>query len=360
VSAPVAVLCSFRLGGTDGVSIEAAKWEWALGEVGFSTRRVAGELSDGLRPDDVWVPFLAIDPHPSARPEPDVLAAALAGADLVVVENLCSLPLNETASTTTARVLDEHDGRVLFHHHDLPWEREHLAHLDAFPPRRPGSLHVTINDQARLALAARGLDAVTIRNAFDLEPLPGDRAGTRAHFGFAERERVLLQPTRAIARKAVPRALAFAEQLALLLPDPVRFWLTGPAEDGYGPELDRLLERAVIPVTVGRAARSADAYAAGDAVVFPSTWEGFGNPVIESVIARRPLVTADYPVLNELLSLGFEFFSVDDPAALASWLAHPATGRLDANVEVARRHFDLHDLPSRIAAACATVGWNEW
>ena len=26
---------SFRLGGTDGVAIEAAKWEWALRELGF-------------------------------------------------------------------------------------------------------------------------------------------------------------------------------------------------------------------------------------------------------------------------------------------------------------------------------------
>ena len=158
MSTPVAVLCSFRLGGTDGVSIEAAKWEWALRTLGFATRRVAGELVDGLRPDDVWLPFLAIDPQPGACLNADVLAAALAGADLVVVENLCSLPLNETASTATAEVLDAHDGRVVFHHHDLPWEREHLAHLDSFPPRRRDSLHVTINDQARRALAARGID----------------------------------------------------------------------------------------------------------------------------------------------------------------------------------------------------------
>jgi glycosyltransferase involved in cell wall biosynthesis len=360
VSAPVAVFCSFRLGGSDGVSIEATKWEWAFRELGFSTRRVAGEFDGGLRPDDVWAPFLAIEPHPSAVPERDVLAAALAGADLVVVENLCSLPLNEAASTTTAEVLEAHDGRVLFHHHDLPWERQHLAHLDAFPPRRPGSLHVTINDRARRALADRGVDAVTIRNAFDLAPLPGDREATRAHFGFGAHETVLLQPTRAIARKAVPRALAFAEQISQLIGGPVRFWLTGPAEDGYGPELDRLLEHAPIPVTVGRAPRSVDAYAAAEAVVFPSTWEGFGNPVIESVIARRPLVTARYPVLDELLALGFEFFSVDEPAALASWLEDPQTARLDANIEVARRHLDLRDLPDRISAACATVGWDEW
>jgi glycosyltransferase involved in cell wall biosynthesis len=361
VSAPVAVFCSYRFGGTDGVSIESTKWEWALRELGFSTRRVAGELADGLRPDDSWIPFLAIDPAPGAPVEPDALSAALVGADVVVVENLCSLPMNEVAATTTATVLADHPGRVLFHHHDLPWERPNLAHLDQFPPRRPNSLHVTISDQARRSLEERGFDhAVTIRNAFDLDPPAGDRAGTRAIFGFSDDELVLLQPTRAIARKEIPRAIAFAEEIGVLVDDRVRYWITGPAEDGYGPELERMLARAAIPVTVGRAPRPFDAYAAADAVLFPSSWEGFGNPVIESVVAERPLVTGHYAVLDELLALGFDFFSIDDPPSLASWLARPDRARLESNLAVARAHFDLRELPSRIAHACSAVGWNEW
>src|SRR5438132_10608682 len=96
---PTAVFVSYRLGGTDGVSVEARKWEWALRRLGFATRRLAGELSDGLRPDDTWVPSLAIDPVAGTAPEHDAVAAALAGADLVVVENVCSLPLNVDASS---------------------------------------------------------------------------------------------------------------------------------------------------------------------------------------------------------------------------------------------------------------------
>ena len=46
---PTAAIVSFRLGGTDGVAIEAAKWEWALRERGFDTFSVAGaELPDLL------------------------------------------------------------------------------------------------------------------------------------------------------------------------------------------------------------------------------------------------------------------------------------------------------------------------
>ena len=195
---PVAVQVSFRLGGADGVAVEARKWEWALGELGFRVRRVAGELDDGLRPDDAWLPFLAIDPVDGAAPEPDALAAALAGAQLVIVENLCSLPLNPDASTTTAAVLAAHPGAVVFHHHDLPWQRPGLFTPDGIPPHRDNSMHVTINDYSRVQLENRGFDAVTLRNAFDLDPIRGDRDATRAAFGFAPDDLVLLQPTRAI------------------------------------------------------------------------------------------------------------------------------------------------------------------
>ena len=57
MAAPEAVVVSYRLGGADGVAIEAAKWEWALRELGFTVRRVAGEF-ELLRPDDAWLPFL--------------------------------------------------------------------------------------------------------------------------------------------------------------------------------------------------------------------------------------------------------------------------------------------------------------
>ena len=44
------VQLSFRLGGADGVAVEARKWAWALGELGFEVRRVAGEIDDGRAP----------------------------------------------------------------------------------------------------------------------------------------------------------------------------------------------------------------------------------------------------------------------------------------------------------------------
>ena len=58
--APQAATISFRLGGDDGVSVEARKWESALRELGFETRRIAGEIEDAGRTEDVSVPGLAI------------------------------------------------------------------------------------------------------------------------------------------------------------------------------------------------------------------------------------------------------------------------------------------------------------
>src|SRR5215211_2448683 len=288
------------------------------------------------------------------------LATALAGADLVVVENICSLPINVHASSAASDALAGLRGAEVVDHHGVPWQRTVLASGRGLPHELPGALHVVVNDRSRGELAARGITAHTIRNTFDFDAPPGDRDTTRADLGVADDELVVLQPTRAIARKNVPGGVRFAEALAGFVPDRrVVYWLTGPAEDGYDRTLVRTMATTPLRVVHGRTARPADAYATADVVVFPSTWEGFGNPVIESVVARRPLAVHRYPVLDEILT-GLRVFSVEDPAEVAAWLQAPDRALLDANREVAGRDLSLGDLPGRLDTRFAANGWISW
>jgi mannosylglucosylglycerate synthase len=359
-----AVTISFRLGGDDGVSVEAHKWEWALRELGFETRRVAGTIEGAGREGDVVVPTLAIDA--TTPPDERAVARAIDGADLLVVDNICSLPLNLDAARAVGRVAEGHRGRVLLRHHDLPWQRRSLTSLeDEFPPAIGGALHATVNLRSRRELEARGYSGTTtVHNYFNLDPPAADRDTTRAAFGFADDEFVCLQPARAIERKNVPGGLRFAQRLRALSPDrELRYWLSGPAEDGYAPTLERIVERADIPMTLGRAAHACDAYAAADLVVFPSTWEGFGNPVIESIAYRRTCVAYPYPVLAEIIAAGVRVFSTERPEQVVQFLAEPSAVHdryFDVNLHRARISFSITELPAAIDHAFSAHGWLSW
>ena len=98
-----------------------------------------------------------------------------------------------------------------------------------------------------------------------------------------------------------------------------------------------------------------DAYAAADVVTFPSTWEGFGNPVVESAIHRRPLAIARYPVAEELAQFGFRWLDAADPIAVRRWLDAPDDGWLDHNQDVARKHFSLTVLDAALAGLVGGV-----
>ena len=113
-------------------------------------------------------------------------------------------------------------------------------------------------------------------------------------------------------------------------------------------------------MTIGRAASASDAYAAADVILFPSTWEGFGNPVIESIAHRRPIVVGTYPVLDELRAFGVQLLSIDDPASVQAWLDAPDPAVLEQNVALVRPHCSLADLPRRIEGAFAARGWARW
>jgi len=221
-------------------------------------------------------------------PDPDELAHALVDVDVAVVANVLSLPLHLGAGEALAAVL--HGRRAVLHHHDLPWERG--IEVEHWPPTDPRWRHVAISELGRRGLADRGIGATVVRNATDVDVAPGDRMRTRAALDVASDERLYLHPVRAIERKDIPRALAIAAA------DGATYWLTGPAEEGYA--VDDVLAAARTRVIHRAVDDMADAYAACDAVLLPSRWEGFGQPLLEAAVHGRPVLGADYPVALEL------------------------------------------------------------
>jgi glycosyltransferase involved in cell wall biosynthesis len=203
---------------------------------------------------------------------------------------------------------------------------------------------VTINDLARRALLARrGIAATTVYHGFNERPCPEQRDAVRRRLKVGG-EPLVLQPTRAIARKGIDIGLALTAAVG------GTYWLTGPAEDGYQGELDALLAGGRVPVRrrLPFGVQMAGAYAACDAVVLPSSWEGFGLPLIEAALHRKPIAVGAFPVARELAAFGFRWFDAGDPAPLREWLADPDPGLLDHNEAIARAHFDIGALARRL------------
>ena len=342
-------IVSFRLGLTDGVSIVADSWAEALRGFGFDVVTVAGE-----GPVDRTVNGLAID---AVEPPPlSDVEDALSDADLVVVENLGTIPLNLAASRVVAEVLR---GRpALFHHHDPPWQRDHFVHINELPMRDAAWRHVTINHLTEIEMRERGIEATTIYNGFDTRSIDVEtrRRATRATLDVDDAERLFAHPVRAIDRKGVAEAIALCEALD------ATYWLLGGAEFGFGPELDRLVRAARCRVIHHPLPLSPDIYAAPDAVVFPSTWEGFGNPPIEASLAGLPVAIGPYPVGTELRSLGFRWFDADDPQSLGDFLELDPTNPkrqdlLRHNRALAIEHFSLEVMTANLRALLDEAGW---
>ncbi|MBN1936882.1 MAG: glycosyltransferase family 1 protein, partial [Anaerolineae bacterium] len=241
---------SGRLAGTDGVSLETAKWADVLGALGHRVFYCAGELeADGppglLEPrmyfhteEADWIfehAYGATHTHPELRPRIDTLTAFLKkrlyhfiqefDIDLLIPENALTIPIQISLAVALTEVIAETGIPTIAHHHDFYWERQVYRTnciqdiLDrCFPPRLPSIRHTVINSAARRALQARlGLDAVVIPNVFDFAvPPPGIddyNADLREAIGLTPDDILILQPTRIIARKGIELAIELVGRL---------------------------------------------------------------------------------------------------------------------------------------------------
>ncbi len=147
--------------------------------------------------------------------------------EILIVENALTIPLNLPLGLAVTEFIAETGYPAIAHHHDFYWERQrfqvncvgdYLA--AAFPPNLPSIRHVVINSlQAQQIASRHSLTSRVIPNVMDFDsppPPPDAYAQTvRADLGIADGEYFFLQPTRVIQRKGIEYAIELVRRLDL-------------------------------------------------------------------------------------------------------------------------------------------------
>lgn len=242
---------STRFAGSDGVSLESAKWAEVLRGYHHDIFWYAGRL-DRPSEESMCVPEAFF-----AHPENEWISRRIWGGNvrerlvtqrirdmaeylketlyefvdrfdvtLLVVENALSIPMHLPLGAALTEFLAETRLPAIGHHHDFYWERSRYAlnavHdlLDAcFPPRDPNLRHVVINQAALEELSwRRGVPSMLIPNVLDFEKPPRrlPRSATRElrhRLGLQPDRFMILQPTRVVPRKGIEHAIQLVEML---------------------------------------------------------------------------------------------------------------------------------------------------
>jgi glycosyltransferase involved in cell wall biosynthesis len=260
---------STRFAGTDGVSLETAKWANVFEKVGFTCYYFGGELD--RPPAHSYLVKEAHFQHPDVK---DIYRNCFGASvrsrlvtrkthqvkrklkdhlykfidkfdlDLLVSENALTIPLNIPLGVALTEVISETGIPTIAHHHDFFWERQHFMinacwdYLNmAFPPHLPAIQHVVINSSADNQLSLRtGISSTIIPNVMDFEnppPVsanfksyaagPVDRrpqsddytADVRSALGIGKDELLILQPTRVVKRKGIEHAIELVNRLGM-------------------------------------------------------------------------------------------------------------------------------------------------
>lgn len=403
------VFLSFRLKAQDGVSVEAEKWIEIFREWDCEVHRVAGHIPNPGANDHVLPELNFHNPQiesftqkvfssaGSAAEDEEGLArltetvqAGINGVlgelapDILILENVLSLPLNLPLTISLCRYLEDSGIPAIAVHHDFYWQDASYSNcsLDGLlarylPPSLPSIRHMTINQFSREELYQRtGLTATCIRNCFDFGTVRQQdqfNMSLRSDLGIRDEEVMFLQPTRVIERKGIDRSIDFIDEFASTCGKQARLVITGPCEHKYDDSFEKLCRAASVEVLhvpnwFGNYRNQPgaktpydirDAYACCDMVIFPSNREGFGNPVLESVVHKKPLLVTLFPSLEELHAYGFQFLILDEYAVdrTIKLLDYPLlmVEMVNRNFEVGRKHFSVGTLKENIAELVSSL-----
>jgi len=281
-----------------------------------------------------------------------VLFEGLAGVDVLIAHNVCSLNKN-LPLTAALKQLSGQPGspRLVCWHHDLAWTTpRYRAELhggypwDLLRTAWPGVVQVAVSELRRTELSELfGLapeNISVIPNGVDLArffKLEEQTQSFLQRLDLLDAEPILLLPVRITRRKNIELAIRTLAALRRKYPE-AALVVTGPlgphnpANVDYFAQLTALrteldlqgaahflaeLHPGFLPDSV-----IFDFYQLADALLMPSREEGFGIPILEAGLAGLPVFCADILPLRALGRENATYFSPDaGPEELASLIA---------------------------------------
>ncbi len=355
---------STRFAGTDGVSLESAKWAHVLWDHKHRSFWFAGQLDRDPRASmlapQAWfgdsdIAYINRHVYGCSTRQPDVTRLINSLADhlkhqisdfvnkfdigILVIQNAITIPMNIPLGVAITNFVAETGFPTIAHHHDFYWERDRFTvnaigdFLSmAFPPDLPSIQHVTINSAAQEDLShRRGVSSILVPNVLDFEnepPEPDDYARSlRSEIGLTDDDIMFLQPTRVVPRKGIEHSIALISQLK----DPRCKLIISHASGDEGHEYcqaliemaeqqgvdmrfidDRIDETRFTDDQGRRQYTLADAYAVADFITYPSTYEGFGNALLEAFYYRKPILVNRYSIfISDIEPRGFQVVTMN-------------------------------------------------
>jgi glycosyltransferase involved in cell wall biosynthesis len=355
---------SFRISGTDGVSLETKKWANVFERNGYSCFYMAGELD--TPPESSFVVDEAHFRHPEIvklygqsfentyRPRElteglhqyrQILKTKLYefverfDIGLLIPQNTLTIPLNIPLGMALTEFIAETDIPVIAHHHDFFWERKRFLtncvwdyFNSCYPPHLVNVEHVVINSSAQNQLALRtGISSTLIPNVMDFEKPPAGmddyNRDVREALNIPEDELLVLQPTRVVQRKGIEHAIELVARLKMKATLVISH---ASGDEGYEyqtrvkeyAELLGINARFVEDIIGDRRSFTADGrkvytlddiYPSADLVTYPSLVEGFGNAFLEAIYHRKPILVNNYSIYShDIKPKGFDVIEMDN------------------------------------------------
>ena len=220
-------------------------------------------------------------------------------------------------------ILTVHDVRRL--HPDWAWQSRAAFRLALTRAISKTDMVVTVSEAMKqelmpycvrtpVCVIPNGVEAA----AKDLQPTPAELAAFRSKFVLPDR--FLLAVGHLERRKNYPKLI---EALAHLRNScrPLHLLIVGN-DSGERELLEAHIVSNGLESSVTLASGLSDmevrcAYALCDLFVFPSTYEGFGIPILEAMAAGKPMVLSDIPVFREITEGRSVYFSPDHPRDIA-------------------------------------------